>query len=605
MRRIVVLICVLMAVCALRARADDLKLPDPERALSDPAMEAIAGFLFSQQYEKAYITGTDRLLAADAPLTRYVRGVTDRLVRVVHLDRPDLQFELKVVQGADVNALCIPGGHIYVYTGLLDFIKDKFPVTEREDVLAACLGHEMAHAVLRHMLQNWARSAEYAAVLKDKETLRKLLLTTSRDWELEADRYGALYMLRAGYSVSAALDLYDKLPSSSSLESTHPSGGQRVRQLRQYIEQLKGIVALWNEGLRAANVHNHSLARICFGALKAEFPELPSVRNNLGWTLYALYQTSLPEDLRPSQQVTYAYIPVLGVILRNVPRKASAAAAPPRAGDTALLQAAQYEFQEATRLNPSMLAAYEGAAACALEAGNNRLATEMLDKAGRVNARDAALANLWGVVRERQGNVTAALVSYDRATKVDKSFLPAVYNLACLYLKQGRNGQAQQLLTKYVTVDRNGYWSDMARQHLQELGARAPAPASIANKPPRRLSGAAGVMLGSSPDEVKRLLGNPDETQALKTGATLLHYNRGIDIYLSPSGVACVSMSSPEAGQVLNLTVGAAAELVERTLGIPLSSGVGDSGETLWSYPALGLVIGVSNARVSSISVQR
>ena len=63
-------------------------------------------------------------------------------------------FQVKLIDDDDINAFCIPGGYIYVYTGLLEHI-DRNHQQNTEDALAVVLSHELAHAVLRHALKEW------------------------------------------------------------------------------------------------------------------------------------------------------------------------------------------------------------------------------------------------------------------------------------------------------------------------------------------------------------------------------------------------------------------------------------------------------------------
>src|SRR5690606_24971849 len=163
------------------------------------------------------------LLDRDAAQVKRVREITQRLIAQVGAFRPEAarwNWEVHVLSAKDINAWCMPGGKIAVYTGLLDAIKP----TDAE--LAAVLGHEIAHALREHARErvsqqmvtsiglsvlSIATGSSATADLGGKLTEVMFTLPNSRTHEREADLMGVELAARAGYDPRAAVTLWDKM----------------------------------------------------------------------------------------------------------------------------------------------------------------------------------------------------------------------------------------------------------------------------------------------------------------------------------------------------------------------------------------------------------
>jgi predicted Zn-dependent protease len=192
----------------------------------------------------------------------------DMVVRVASRLEPttgeaarNFHWEVSVVDSPQVNAFCLPGGKIVVYTGIL-------PYTQNEAGLAAVLGHEMAHAVARHGSQRLLRSslaqtfmmgAAASVSLSDMDSDQRrmamaalgagttfgVILPFSREHESEADRMGLLYMARAGYDPREAITFWQRMMQSGGAQppefaSTHPSHATRIRELEEFMPTALG-----------------------------------------------------------------------------------------------------------------------------------------------------------------------------------------------------------------------------------------------------------------------------------------------------------------------------------------------------------------------------
>lgn len=175
------------------------------------------------------------------------------------------QWEYVLIESPEVNAWCMPGGKIAVYTGIM-------PVLKTEGALAAVLGHEVAHATLRHGKQQYARAMKEnlwgvaagvatvvgGQILCKTETCKKLAALGgvaagfaitffdrkfSRKDETDADKEGQIYMARAGYDPAEAPRLWDRMSAASGgkappeFMSTHPSDANRKANLSSWMPE--------------------------------------------------------------------------------------------------------------------------------------------------------------------------------------------------------------------------------------------------------------------------------------------------------------------------------------------------------------------------------
>ncbi|MBP1678555.1 MAG: Zn-dependent protease with chaperone function [Bacteroidetes bacterium] len=167
------------------------------------------------------------------------------------------QWEFNVVESEEVNAWCMPGGKVVVYTGIL-------PVTKDETGLAVVMGHEIAHAIAEHgrermsqqMLAELGAAALDVALAKNSDETRALwmsaygvgaqygaLLPFSREHESEADHLGLVFMAMAGYDPNAAVSFWERMAAASGggkppeFMSTHPSDETRIRQIKENLPE--------------------------------------------------------------------------------------------------------------------------------------------------------------------------------------------------------------------------------------------------------------------------------------------------------------------------------------------------------------------------------
>ncbi|MDB5814814.1 MAG: family peptidase [Rhodocyclales bacterium] len=184
--------------------------------------------------------------------TERVRRVANRLIPQVVVFRPDARdwpWEVNVIDSKEINAWCMPGGKIAVFTGLLDQLKLT------DDELAAVIGHEMSHALREHALERKPKvlAAQVGTIglqiggaalgydvppeLANSVSMAALALPNSREQESEADRMGLELAARAGFDPRAAVTLWQKMGQVGGSEppkilSSHPPSAERQAELR-------------------------------------------------------------------------------------------------------------------------------------------------------------------------------------------------------------------------------------------------------------------------------------------------------------------------------------------------------------------------------------
>lgn len=167
------------------------------------------------------------------------------------------KWEFNAVEGKEVNAWCMPGGKVVVYSGL-------FPVSKDPAGLAVVMGHEIAHAIAGHGNERMSQMLAVQlggisleiALQKQPQLTRDIFLTAygvgstlgelaySRQHELEADRLGLIFMAMAGYNPDRAVTFWEDMskaggPKPPEFLSTHPSDAKRIQQIKKYLPEAK------------------------------------------------------------------------------------------------------------------------------------------------------------------------------------------------------------------------------------------------------------------------------------------------------------------------------------------------------------------------------
>lgn len=222
-------------------------------AVSAGALEEAAQGEYAKVIADAQQKG---VLNKNASYVARVRNIANKLVPQTAHFRPDARswkWEVNVLSSPEVNAWCMPGGKIAVYSGLIE----KLQATD--DELAAVMGHEIAHALREHARERASEQMIASGVVSVGAALLGLGdlgqkgaeyaymgligLPNSRRHETEADRVGIELAARAGYDPRAAITLWQKMGQVGGSEpikflSTHPTQSDRLKDLTQYAERV-------------------------------------------------------------------------------------------------------------------------------------------------------------------------------------------------------------------------------------------------------------------------------------------------------------------------------------------------------------------------------
>lgn len=177
------------------------------------------------------------------------KGMTSRLA--------DYKWEFNLVEDKEVNAWCMPGGKVVVYTGIL-------PVAQGDTGLAVVMGHEIAHAIAEHgnermsqgLLAQFGGAALSEALSTKPAATQQLWMSVygvgaqygaimpyGRMQESEADHLGLIFMAMAGYDPNEAITFWQRMAAQKGGQSppeflsTHPSDATRIQKIKQLIPE--------------------------------------------------------------------------------------------------------------------------------------------------------------------------------------------------------------------------------------------------------------------------------------------------------------------------------------------------------------------------------
>jgi predicted Zn-dependent protease len=216
----------------------------------------------AEAYEAELKAARDKgVLNTDKAQLARVTTIARRIVGATSAFRPDAaawNWQFNVQKTQDLNAYCMPGGRIMVYSGLID----KLDLSDAE--LATVLSHEVAHALREHTRERVSRAYAQqlllqgaAAVTGASEGTANIAnmvaevtfqLPFSREQESEADQIGLELMARAGYDPRAALTLWNKMSAAATsgqpkFLSTHPAPKERIKDIEKNLPRVLPLYA--------------------------------------------------------------------------------------------------------------------------------------------------------------------------------------------------------------------------------------------------------------------------------------------------------------------------------------------------------------------------
>ncbi|SPF40266.1 Peptidase M48, Ste24p [Candidatus Sulfopaludibacter sp. SbA4] len=255
--RFAIILTVAFAVAVAHADDQKNKKDDPSQIGNRDVGKGINFYTLQREMalgkQLAQEVAREAKLNTDPILAEYINRLGQNLARNSDAKVP---FTFQVIEGEAPNAFALPGGYIFVYTGLLD-------IASEEDELAGAVAHEIAHVAARHMTRRATKSeianiasiplsvllggwGGYAARQAAGVAVPMTFLKFSRSDETEADYLGVQYMYAAGYDPNGAVSIFEKIQAlqrtnpglAARLFSTHPMDADRIDRTQKEIQRI-------------------------------------------------------------------------------------------------------------------------------------------------------------------------------------------------------------------------------------------------------------------------------------------------------------------------------------------------------------------------------
>ena len=538
----------------------------------------------------------------DATLDSTMRAILLRLENAA--GHPELQPAATVADCDEINAVAGAGGFIVVYIPLVRFLSDAARLDVPGDstrqrkrftaYLASVLAHELAHITLGHTgalaervralavgpegpAPDDPRVYERALSLNDYAGLRDLdRLAHTRAQETDADRLGALYLVRAGWTMGDAESVMGHFDSLERHSGAFGSVGE-VTYLRNHpraSERLANLLIQSGQLMRDQTRFDNAVALIdgnveldfaiaLLDTVLTDFPDLLAARHARG-TAYARkwLHTVFVSDLKvraslPTYSVNFSA--QFRGLARDTVACGSVSLASARAEFARVLAKEELPL---TLSNAAVLDAYCGNAAAAERQA--RRAVEILPDSSAVH-------NNLGVVLFLAGRYADARVSFERAIAgADRPDPAYLFNLGRTR-RELQDPSARVMLRRYLASGDRSAWRIEAMTLLGDSDAeRRASDAGGGSRPPT----IAGVTLGAVNGDVVAVLGNPPEVTTGASAALWRYPTRSLAVVLSErDGVVAIFLNRRDAGAVDGVAVGDSVSVARARWGTPSSRG--------------------------------
>ncbi len=401
----------------------------PSSPAEDTGVSPAQEYAMARGVRERFLGGRLPLVSTD-PMSERVRDVGLRLTSVC--ERSDLSYTTAVLpsddHAADFQAWSLPGGTVYLSRALVDLYRDS------DDELAFALAHELAHVGLRHHI-----SPEGSAGVGHSQ---RAWMRIRRRQEFEADRYGAMYLVRAGFRFSASIDSLEALQrvrKGAAEVAGYPEYDDRIAMLHTFRLELERSIEAFHLGTNALDDGRSDAAIDALGLFVRQFPSSFAGRINLGSAYLGRLRSEggAPGGLEePWIQATDP-----GVILRG-------------GYDVRDLADARRHFRAALSLALPDARPLLGLALLSLREGNFERADQLLRRAHALDPEDPDVVLASGNSHYLQGRPGDAAERYSYALKLANPWPQAEKNLAMAYDAGGRIDLARRRWSRLSTVPR-------------------------------------------------------------------------------------------------------------------------------------------------------
>jgi predicted Zn-dependent protease len=573
----------------------------------DPAAEKRLGELILANVLRTYSS------SANQAQIRLVNEVGYRILHAVDDNALVDDWQFIVINSEKSNAFSLPGGKIIISTAFLRDLTADGKVDL--GMLAAILGHEIAHTRMHHFIANLRNRAALTWVIdnlgrlnsetaaqwteQQKDRIGELVRARfTREQEFEADELGSLYAALAGYGFDGTIrSLQRELKTSGDFSQNeylptlrtdgqaravdHPTWSERIAKVQSFQGRLLNVAGEFTWGNEMLRVGNLNKAIQCFKDVVAVFPNCFEAWNNLGnvYHLRYLQGRKVAELGFQTQLVNY------NRDLRETVRGSNG------------LQSAIQAYRRAKELDPARSGVRLNlATALIYDAQINRanrgedlgeagllldaVLTKDPDNPQFLNAKAVLLHETDAPAETRQRRSVEIKDLFQKAAA--QHYLPAEFNLAVVQFKSGNTAEGAAGLQQYLQRDSLSRWAALARGLLHSNHIETPKAESASVSP---VSSVLGVQLGVEPRKVTDTLGKPERIVQCTTadgseGEIYWYYSLGVACVMSEGRVESINLfaqpqpdrpaaiaETPPPPELAGVSIGATVNILEDSLG--------------------------------------
>jgi tetratricopeptide (TPR) repeat protein len=407
---------------------------------------------------------------ANDPLEqKRLEEILDKILSSSHIQTTGYNYSIMLIENDNIGGWNLPDGHLFVTTGLLQFVKKHLKNDDYNNALAFVIAHEVTHVIDRDV----ERTTEAKQLITGSFAGKSLNLVSlessfSRADEVYADKNGALLAYQAKFDPTAALRLWDAMiavKADIDANGSHPTYQQRKNLLIRYLRQVQMGYGHFRLGVESLKKGEYDVAIEKFKGYLAYFPYDKFALNNLGVAYYQsafakyLSMPHAPWRISPGWEEIPG-IPPMGTLKGH---------AEPKFDEEQIRLAITY-IERAISEYRAYQTAFRTLADIYQAIDEFDKAFEIYQDALRLNNKSAETHNSLGVLYCRQERFEQGIAEFGQAIKLKSGFKEAQYNLALAYEQMGQKEKAKAEWKKYLLLPGDdAVWVEKAQGHLNQL----------------------------------------------------------------------------------------------------------------------------------------